>query len=199
MDITNASMTSLLKEALTPQSMPSARPDPATAALVRALVQPPAPATVASAQFAAQALSSSLAKPPAQSSQRLSSAEIENAYRAVMEPDAGADSAAPRTPARRPAADADQPLRAVPQGQPPATDGTAKVVAAPPPSSFAPALASGVLVAANANAPQPRGAAARPAGHAPRSEPSQTPLWMISVVTAVVSAATTTIMLMLLR
>ncbi|RWB22072.1 MAG: hypothetical protein EOQ40_07100 [Mesorhizobium sp.] len=107
MDIANASMTSLLKEALTPQAVPSARPDPATAALVKALVQPPAPETVQSAQFAAQALNGSLARPPAQSSQRLSSAEIENAYRAVMEPDAGKESAAPRTLARRPAADTD--------------------------------------------------------------------------------------------
>ncbi|MDX8469192.1 hypothetical protein RFM26_26185 [Mesorhizobium sp. VK23B] len=195
MDITNASMTSLLKEPLTPQPVPSARPDPATAALVKAIVQPPAPAMVQSAQFAAQALNGSLAKPPAQSSQRLSSAEIENAYRAVMEPDAGTND----TSARRPTAHADQPSRAVPLVQSPAGDGAAKVAAAPPPSSFSPAVASAVLVAANANAPQPRGAAARPAGHAPRSEPGQVSLWTISVVTAIVSAATATIVLLLLR
>ncbi|MDX8499706.1 hypothetical protein RFM99_14895 [Mesorhizobium sp. VK4C] len=199
MDIANASMTSLLKEALTPQPVPSARPDPATAALVKALVQPPAPETVQSAQFAAQALNGSLARPPAQSSQRLSSAEIENAYRAVMEPDAGTESAAPRTLARRPAADADQPSRMVTQAQSAAADSTARVTPTPPPSSFSPSIASGVLFAANANAPQRRGAAAGLAGHAPRSQPGQTPLWMISIVTAIVSAATTTIVLMLLR
>ncbi|RWD98134.1 hypothetical protein [Mesorhizobium sp.] len=199
MDIANASMTSLLKEALTPQAVPSARPDPATAALVKALVQPPAPETVQSAQFAAQALNGSLARPPAQSSQRLSSAEIENAYRAVMEPDAGTESAAPRTLARRPAADADQLSRAVAEGQPAVAADTARAAAAPPPSSFSPSIAAGVLVAANANAPQRRGAAARPTGHAPRSQSGQPSLWMISIVTAIVSAATTTIVLILLR
>ncbi|TIQ33381.1 MAG: hypothetical protein E5X48_23940 [Mesorhizobium sp.] len=198
MDIANASKASLLKEALTPQPVPSPKPDAATAALVKALVQPPAPETVQSAQFAAQALNGSLAKPPAQASQRLSSAEIESAYRAVMEPDAGTDDASARAQARRPAADADQPSRAAPEAQPPAGDNAARAAPAPP-SSFSPTLASAVLVAANANAPQPRGAAARPAGHAPRSEPGQTPLWMISIVTAVVSVATTTIVMFLLR
>lgn len=163
MDINPTRLTSLLKEALTPQPVPSARPDPATAALVKALVQPPAPSTVQSAQFAVQTLNGSLAKPPAQSPQRLSSAEIENAYRAVMETDPGTDDAAPRSSSGGRAAGADQPSRAVPQVQPPGSEATAKLMAAPPPSSFTPALASAVLVAANANAPLPRGAAVRPA------------------------------------
>ncbi|PBC01629.1 hypothetical protein [Mesorhizobium sp. WSM3860] len=194
MNITNASMTSLLKEALTPQPVPSPQADPATAALVKAVVQPPAPSVLPSAPVAAQALNGSL--PAAQPTQRLSSAEIENAYRAVLEPDAGSDGASTKSPAGRQAADADQPSRATPQVPPAAADDTAKAVAAPP-SSFSPALASGVLVAANANV-SPRGGVRRP-GHAPRSEPGQTPLWAISLVTAVVSAATTTIVLMLLR
>ncbi|RWG45871.1 MAG: hypothetical protein EOQ64_30600 [Mesorhizobium sp.] len=193
MDITNASVTSLLKEALAPQPVPSPKAEPATAALVKALVQPPAPSVVSSAQVAAQALNGTL--PAARPTQRLSSAEIENAYRAVLESDAGPDGASTKSPVGR-AADADQLSRALPQVPPPAADGTARVVAAAP-SLFSPALASGVLLAANANAP-PRGGVRSP-GHAPRSEPGQTPLWMISIVTAVVSAATTTIVLMLLR
>ncbi|TGQ23460.1 hypothetical protein [Mesorhizobium sp. M00.F.Ca.ET.217.01.1.1] len=194
MDITNASATSLLKEALAPQPVPSPKAEPATAALVKALVQPPAPSVVSSAQVAAQALNGTL--PAARPTQRLSSAEIENAYRAVLESDAGPDGASTKSPVGRSAADADQLSRALPQVPPPAADGTARVVAAAL-SLFSPALASGVLVAANANAP-PRGGVRSP-GHAPRSEPGQTPLWMISIVTAVVSAATTTIVLMLLR
>ncbi|OBQ89311.1 hypothetical protein [Mesorhizobium sp. AA23] len=194
MDITNASVTSLLKEALAPQPVPSPKAEPATAALVKALVQSPAPSVVSSAQVAAQALNGTL--PAARPTQRLSSAEIENAYRAVLESDAGPDGASTKSPVGRSAADADQLSRALPQVPPPAGDGTARVVAAAP-SLFSPALASGVLVAANANAP-PRGGVRSP-GHAPRSEPGQTPLWMISIVTAVVSAATTTIVLMLLR
>nr|WIE89914.1 hypothetical protein P9270_020445 [Mesorhizobium sp. WSM4875] len=194
MDITNASVTSLLKEALAPQPVPSPKAEPATAALVKALVQSPAPSVVSSAQVAAQALNGTL--PAARPTQRLSSAEIENAYRAVLESDAGPDGASTKSPVGRSAADADQLSRALPQVPPPAGDGTARVVAAAP-SLFSPALASGVLVAANANAP-PRGGVRSP-GHAPRSEPGQTPLWMIPIVTAVVSAATTTIVLMLLR
>ncbi|PBB32325.1 hypothetical protein [Mesorhizobium sp. WSM3882] len=194
MDITNASVTSLLKEALAPQPVPSPKAEPATAALVKALVQSPAPSVVSSAQVAAQALNGTL--PAARPTQRLSSAEIENAYRAVLESDAGPDGASTKSPVGRSAADADQLSRALPQVPPPAGDGTARVLAAAP-SLFSPALASGVLVAANANAP-PRGGVRSP-GHAPRSEPGQTPLWMISIVTAVVSAATTTIVLMLLR
>ncbi|CDX24184.1 conserved hypothetical protein [Mesorhizobium sp. ORS 3324] len=196
MEINSTRLTSLLKEALTPPPVPSGKPDPAAEALVKALIQPPAPSTVQSAQFAAQTLNSSLAKPPAQSSQRLSSAEIENAYRAVMEPDTGTDDAYARAQARRPAADADQPEPAAAQAQPPDADNTARVAPTLPPSSFSPSIAPGVLFAANTNAP-PRGGA-RP-GHAPRSEPGQAPLWMISIVTAIVSAATTSIVLMLLR
>ncbi|MDG4908520.1 hypothetical protein P9228_19020 [Mesorhizobium sp. WSM4898] len=194
MDITNASVASLLKEALAPQPVPSPKAEPATAALVKALVQSPAPSVVSSAQVAAQALNGTL--PAARPTQRLSSAEIENAYRAVLQSDAGPDGASTKSPVGRSAADADQLSRALPQVPPPAADGTARVVAAAP-SLFSPALASGVLLAANANAP-PRGGVRSP-GHAPRSEPGQTPLWMISIVTAVVSAATTTIVLMLLR
>ncbi|RWA70696.1 hypothetical protein [Mesorhizobium sp.] len=198
MDITNASMTSLLKEALTPQPVPSAKADPATAALVKALVQPPAPSFVPSAQVGAQALNGSLPRPAAEPSQRLSSAEVENAYRAVMEPGPGADGASTRSPAGRQAADADQPSRTATQAQPAAADNTGRVTPTPQ-SSFSPANASAMLVAANANAPQARGAAVRPAGHAPRSQSGQTSLWTISIVTAIVSAATTTVVLLLLR
>ncbi|OHV87839.1 hypothetical protein [Mesorhizobium sp. ORS 3428] len=195
MDINSTRLTSLLKEALAPLPVPSSKPDPATAALVKALVQPPAPSTVQSAQLAAQTLNGSLGTPPAQPSQRLSSAEIESAYRAVME--AGTDGAQARASrGRQPAADAGQPSRAPAQAQPAAVDNTPRVAATPPPATFSPTIASTVLVAANANAPQRGGA--RP-GHAPRSEPGHTPLWMVSIVTAIVSAVTTTIVLMLLR
>jgi len=100
MDISSTRLTSLLKEALTPQPVPSAKADPATAALVKALVQPPAPSAASSAQFAAQALNGSLPRPVANATQRLSSDQIEHAYRAVMEPDADRNSAG--IPACRP-------------------------------------------------------------------------------------------------
>ncbi|RWC73890.1 hypothetical protein EN794_050850 [Mesorhizobium sp. M00.F.Ca.ET.151.01.1.1] len=197
MDIANASMPSLLREALTPQPVPSPKADPATAALVKVLVQPPAPAMVQSAQFATQALQSSLPRPAAQTSQRLSSSEIEDAYRAVMEPDATHHAPA-RASAGGAGADTDQASRGFAPSQTTATDSTPKL--APALSTFSPAVASAaVLVAANANAPQPRGASIRPAGHAPRSEPAPLSLWTISIVTAIVSAVTSMIVLLLFR
>lgn len=201
MDITPTRLNTLINEALTLQAVPSAKADPATTALIKALVQPPAPAGAQAAQFAAQALNTSLQAPPARSAQRLSSGEVEDAYRAMMEPDDGGEDTPARTPTGRPAAEADQAPRATVQAQPSATDSSTRATAmAPtPPSLAASILASPALVAANANAPQPRGAAVRPAGHAPRSEPAPISLWTISVVTAIVSAVTATIMVLLLR
>ncbi len=199
MDITPARLTSLLNEALTQQPVPSTRADPATAALVKALVQPPAP-MVQSAQFAAQALGGSLARAPAQLSQRQSSSAIEDAYRAVMEPDADAGEARAGAPSGRAALHADQAARGFAQPQPAFADGAARATVAAAPPSFSPAFAPAtVLVAANGNALQPRRATIQPAGHAPRSEPGQTSLWAISLVTAVVSAVTTTVVMLLLR
>jgi len=199
MDITPARLTSLLNEALTPQAVPSPKADPATVALVKALVQPPAP-TVQSAQFAAQALNGPLARAPAQSSQRLPSSAVEDAYRAVMDTDVDADEAPARAPAGRMTADADQATRGIAQPQPVFADSAARPMAAAVPPSFSPALAPAtVLVAANGNALQSRGSTIRPAGHAPRSEPGQTSLWTVSLVTAIVSAVTTTIVVLLLR
>lgn len=198
MDISSTRLTSLLTEALTPQVVPSPKADPATAALVKALVQPPAPSMAQSVQVAAQALNGSLQKPAPNLTQRLSSGEIEDAYRAVMEPEAGMDDPPARSPAGRPVDD-DQASRHAAPARQPIADSTARVAPTLPQSSYSPAVATATLVAANANAQQPRGVSARPAGHAPRSEPQPTSLWTISIVTAVVSAATTTIMLFLLR
>ncbi|TPL90350.1 hypothetical protein [Mesorhizobium sp. B2-3-12] len=200
MDIANASMPPLLREALTPQPVPSPKADPATTALVKALVQPPAPAMVQSAQFATQALQGSLPRPAAQTAQRLSSSEIEDAYRAVMEPDAATHNAPGRASRGGAGTDADQASRGFVPPPTTATDSTPKLGAGPALSTFSPAVASAaVLVAANANAPRPRGASSRPAGHAPRSEPAPPSLWTISIVTAIVSAVTTTIVLLLFR
>lgn len=201
MDINPTRVSSLLKEALTQQAVPQAKADPATAALVKALVQPPAPSSAQAAQFAAQALNGSLPRVPTQSSQRLSSAEIEDAYRAIMEPDADPEDAASRTSSGRTAPQPEQPARPAMAAQSASAGGIAApaVPVQAQPSAAAAAAFSPGLVAANTNAWQPRGTGARPAGHAPRSEPAPTSLWAISVVTAIVSAVTTTIVVLLLR
>jgi len=197
MAISSTCLTSLLKEALTPQQVPSAKADPATTALVKALVQPPAPSAASSVQFAAQALNGSLPRPPAHATQRLSSDQIEDAYKAVMEPDA--DRGPAGVPAGRPTAEAEQGSRRLTTSpQPPITDSMARAAAAPSLPVSTIAVSSSVLVAANSNAPRPPGAAARP-GHARSPEPSQPPLWMMSIATALLSATITTIALLLLR
>ncbi|RVC73846.1 hypothetical protein EN745_31575 [Mesorhizobium sp. M4A.F.Ca.ET.022.05.2.1] len=195
MDISSTRLTSLLKQALTPQPVPSAKADPATTALVKALVQPPAPSAASSAQLAAQALNGSLARPPAHPTQHLSSDQIEDAYRAVIEPDADLSPAG--VPAGRPAAEAEQGPRRLTSLQPPIANSMARTTASPPLPVSTIAVSSSVLVAANSNAPRPRGAAVRP-GNARSSEPTQLPLWMMSILTALLSATITTIALLLL-
>lgn len=202
MDITPTRLNTLMNEALTPQAVPSSRADPATTALIKTLVQPPAPSTGQAAQIAAQSLQSAQPRPAAQISQRLSSSEVEDAYRAVMEPDAATDDAPARPSTVRAATDTDQAPRGFASPQATVADTMPRPAVAPPLSTFSPVVASAsasALVAANANAPQPRGASVRPAGHAPRSESAPISLWTISVVTAIVSAVTATIMVLLLR
>jgi len=202
MDITPTRLNTLINEALTPQAVPSSRADPATTALIKTLVQPPAPSTGQAAQIAAQSLQSAQPRPAAQISQRLSSSEVEDAYRAVMEPDAATDDAPARSSTGRAATDIDQAPRGFASPQATVADTMPRPAVAPPLSTFSPVVASAsasALVAANANAPQPRGASVRPAGHAPRSESAPISLWTISVVTAIVSAVTATIMVLLLR
>ncbi|WP_217570066.1 hypothetical protein [Mesorhizobium sp. GbtcB19] len=201
MDITSTRLNALISEALTPQPVPLPKVDPATTALIKTLVQPPAPPSAQAAQFAAQALTNSLQVPPARSSQQRSSSNpVEDAYRAMMEPDSDAEDTPARTPQGRPLAGAENGSRANATAQPlVAGAALAAPVMQPPPSAAAAVLSSPALVAANANAPQPRGTGGRPAGHAPRSESAPVSLWTISVVTAIVSAVTTTIMVLLLR
>ncbi|RWE71739.1 MAG: hypothetical protein EOS63_31845 [Mesorhizobium sp.] len=200
MDITSTRLNALIGEALTPQPVPSPKAEPAVAALIKTLVQPQAPSTGQAAQIAAQSLQSAQSRPAARASQRLSSSEVEDAYRAVMEPDAVTDASPARPATGRAAMDADHAPRGFAPPQAAVADNVSRPAVAPALSTFSPAVASAaVLVAANANAPQPRGAAIRPAGHAPRSESAPISLWTISVVTAIVSAVTATIMVLLLR
>jgi hypothetical protein len=106
MDISSARLAALLKEAMTPQAVPLAKADPGRAALVKALVQPPAPSLLAK-----QTAPALLALPAAQmvvKSQQIASAGIVEAYRAQVESSEGAAPAtvvarktAPEAEARR--------------------------------------------------------------------------------------------------
>lgn len=112
MDISSARLTALLKEAMTPQAVPSAKADPVRTALIKVLVQPPAPAG-ASPQSMASALPRLLPAPAAKA-QQLASAEIMQAYLALAEPHAASDAAPATVPARRSDGDEAQRGLAVP-------------------------------------------------------------------------------------
>jgi hypothetical protein len=83
MDISSTRLASLPREATTPQAVPSARADPVMTALVKALVQPPAPSLLA--QQAAPALLALPTAPMTVKSQQIASAGIVEAYLAQLE------------------------------------------------------------------------------------------------------------------
>lgn len=108
MDISFGRLTSLLREALTPEALPSAKADPARTALIKALVAPPAPA-VGPSQPVAAMLPTLLPAGAAGIQQQSSSSEIEHAYRLLIDPgaDAEGDATPVTTATRRPAPEAD--------------------------------------------------------------------------------------------
>ncbi|RUX90242.1 hypothetical protein EN993_31385 [Mesorhizobium sp. M7D.F.Ca.US.004.01.2.1] len=83
MDISSTRLAALSREAMTPQAVPLAKADPVMAALVKALVQPPAPSMLA--QQAAPALLALPAAPMVIKSQQIASAGIVEAYLAQLE------------------------------------------------------------------------------------------------------------------
>lgn len=112
MDISAARLTSLLREAMTPQALPSAKADPVKTALVKALVQPPAPS------LRPQSIAATLpALLPATAFpgkvQPMTSAQIAQAYQAMAEPTAetAGDAEASVAATRRSALDGDEAQR----------------------------------------------------------------------------------------
>ncbi|RUZ81671.1 hypothetical protein EN942_25375, partial [Mesorhizobium sp. M7A.F.Ca.CA.001.14.1.1] len=83
MDVSSARLPALLREVMTPQAVPSGQADPVMTALVKALVQPPAPSLLA--QQTAPALLILPAAPMAVKSQQIASAGIVDAYLAQLE------------------------------------------------------------------------------------------------------------------
>lgn len=83
MDISSARLAALLRQAMTPQTVPQPKADPVRTALVKALVQPPAPSLLA--QQTAPALLALPVVPMAAKSQQIASAGIVEAYLAAVE------------------------------------------------------------------------------------------------------------------
>ncbi|WP_192179534.1 hypothetical protein [Mesorhizobium amorphae] len=131
MDISSARLTSLLREAFTPEALPSAKTDPARTALIKALVAPPAPA-VGPSQPVAAVLPTLLPAGGSGMPQQLSSSEIEHAYRLLVDP--GADAASDATPVttatRRQAPEADTAQRGLALAQVTTDEGGKPIVMA---------------------------------------------------------------------
>lgn len=112
MDVSSARLASLLKEAMTPQAVPLAKPDAVSAALVKVALRPPLPAL--RAQPAVETLAA-LPPAPAATSQQLAAQQIVRAYQAVMEPDMDtAGKTVPEIAARKQASPGDEAQRVVP-------------------------------------------------------------------------------------
>ena len=195
MDISSARLTALLKEAMTPQAVPSAKADPVRTALVKALVQPPVPAG-ASAQSAAPALPVLLPATAARA-QQVASPEIMQAYLALAEPDAASDAAPTTVAARRPDGDEAQRGLAVPPLK--ADDGgVARPGSLPWLALLAPELSPLRAPSATARAAERGQAAARPSDTA-RPENRQMSVGLMSLAAGLLAVVIVGFVLLVLR
>jgi hypothetical protein len=195
MEISSARLSALLKEAMTPQAVPSAKADPVRTALVKALVQPPVPAG-ASAQSAAPALPILLPATAARA-QQVASPEIVQAYLVLAEPDAASDPTPATAAARR--ADSDEAQRglAVPFAK--ADDGGAVRPAGLPWLAFlAPELLPLRRTAITTAAAERGQASSRPSDAAP-PENRQMSIGLMSLAAGFLAAALLGFFLLLLR
>ena len=195
MDISSARLASLLKEAMTPQPVPLAKADPVRTALVRELVQPPAPSLFA--ERTAPALLAMPAAPMAVKSQQIASAGIVEAYQAQIET---RDEAALATVVARKAAPQTETRRGALPPTATATDN-------------APARAAGVSLLSfiPPQVPPPKKAAAlgTPAGHgrpgnqsrgaAPNPERMLVRIGFVSIMTGLLATVIFGFVLLLLR
>jgi hypothetical protein len=164
MDISSARLASLLKEAMTPQPIPLAKADPVTTALVRELIQPPAPPLFA--QRTAPALLAMPAAPMAIKSQQIASSGIVDAYQAQL--DARDEAVLAEVVARKAEPQADTQRSFVPpsatanDNAPARSAGVSLLSFIPPPAPVPRAAARGVPAGQRRPANQSHGAAPNP-------------------------------------
>jgi hypothetical protein len=195
MDISSARLTALLKEAMTPQAVPSAKADPVRTALVKALVQPPVPVG-ASQQPAAPALPVLLPATAAKA-QQVASAEIMQAYLALAEADAASDAAPATTAVRRPDSDEAQRGLAVPLAR--VDDGGAVRPTGPPWLAFLAPELSPLRRAAVTAAAAERGQATERPSDASGPENRQMSVGQMSLGAGLLAAAIVGFVLLVLR
>lgn len=198
MDISNARLTSLLREAIAPQALPSAKVDPVKSALVKALVQPPLPSL--RPQSFASALPASL---PATAliapAQQVTSAQIVQAYQALAEPNELADDAGATSAARRPSADGDDAQRgpAIPAAR--VDDGGAVRPAAQPWLALLSPQAPPLRKTSATNATTEQGPAANRSAGGAQAQDKQMNLGLMSLAVGLLVATAVGLVLLMLR
>ena len=200
MDISTARLTSLLREAIAPQALPSTEADPAKTALVKALVQPPLPSL--RPQSIASALPALLPEPALLArAQQVTSAQIVQTYQAYAEPNAesAGDVETAKAAARRSVADVDEGQRGLAMPTPRTDDGGS---ARPVIQSWLALLspqASPLRRASPTNAAAGQGlVASRSAGGA-QPEDKQTNVGLISLTIGLLAATIVGLVLLALR
>lgn len=198
MDISSARLTALLREAMILAAAPSAKADPAKAALIKALVQPPAPSGTPLPPAAAPALQALLSGTSAKT-QQTGSAEILQAYLAIAEPGAEAPDGAPtRAAAPPPANDDAQRGLAVPPAR--AEDGSATKPAGLPWLAFLVPEASPQRRASGIDAATKRGqATSRPHDAAEPENRQQMRVGLMALAAGFLAVAIIGFVLLLLR
>ena len=199
MDISTARLTSLLREAIAPQALPSAKADPVKSALVKALVQPPLPSlrpqSIASALPASLPASALVAR-----AQQVTSAQIVQAYQALAEPNELADDAsAAAAAARRPTAHGDDAQRgpAVPPAR--ADDGGTVRPTAQPWLALLSPRASPLRKTSATNATAQHGLAASRSAGGTRPQDKQMNLGLFSLAVGLLVATAVGLVVLMLR
>ncbi|ESW68213.1 hypothetical protein ACYG9Z_24925 [Mesorhizobium sp. RSR380A] len=199
MDISSARLTALLREAMMLAALPSAKADPAKAALMKALVQPPAPSGAPLKPAAAPALQALLSAATAKG-QQTGSAEILQAYLALAEPGVEApDEVAPtRVVAGSPANDDTQRGLLVPPAK--AEDGAAAKPAGLPWFALLAPVVSPQRRAATADMPMKREQATSGPNDAAQPEGrQQTRVGLMALATGFLAVAIVGLALLVLR
>ena len=198
MDVSSARLTALLREAMMLAAAPSAKADPAKAALIKALALPPAPSGAPLPPAAVPALQALLSGAPAKA-QQTGSAEILQAYLAIAEPGVEAPDGAP-TRAVAPAPANDDAQRGLPVPPARADDGAAAKPASLPWLAFLVPEASPQRRASPINtAAKPGQATSRPHDAVQPEDRQQMRVGLMSLAAGFLAVAVVGFVLLLLR
>ncbi|RWC38780.1 MAG: hypothetical protein EOS55_30300 [Mesorhizobium sp.] len=198
MDISSARLAALLREAMKPQAVPPAKADAIKTALVKALVEPPAPSGAQVRPAATPALPMLLSPATTAGVRQAASAEMLQAYLALAEPDGETAGDAAPAAARRPS-DGDTAQRGLPPAQARVDEGAAARPAALPLLAFLSPEVPALRRATVADAVAGRGQAASPSNGVARPENRQMSVGLMSLAAGFLAAAIIGFVMLVLR